>query len=137
LYFPGSTGFPDPELPQQLGRPKYIEDALTRYATPNAEARLFKGVLPGSTCPELWALDTVRANGVEAVVTRFGLDSAHEAAVVLAGCGLSDPHAIPYELSKACRLAEDTASTYLAAVAARVAVDARQGLVDIVESALG
>lgn len=118
-------------------RNKYVSDALARYPLPEASTRLFKGVLPGTACPELWALNTVRAHGVEAMCARFGLESTQEAEAVLAGCGLSDPHAIPFELSQACRLTEPIASTYLAAIAARVDDGERQLITDAVESALG
>ena len=118
-------------------RNRYVSDALARYPLPDASTRLTKGVLPGTTCPELWALETVRTYGVEDMCNRFGLESIQEANEVLAGCGLSDPHAIPYELSQACQLNEPTASTNLAAIAARVDVVGRQVVIDAVELALG
>lgn len=117
-------------------RNKYVADALARYPLTDASTRLFKGVLPGASCPELWALETVRTHGVEAVCSMFGLESMQKAEAVLAGCGLSDPHAIPYELSQACRLAEPIASTYLAAVAARTSDAGRQLVIEAVERAL-
>lgn len=115
---------------------KYVVQAQGRYPLRGAEHRLFWGRLPGSTCPELWALRVAKSGGITEAQRQFSFDSAAEAAATLNRCGLSDPHAVAYELAQFTGMAEDEASKCLVTCASLCAADERASLVALVQSAL-
>lgn len=114
----------------------YVRDARARFPHPTAERRLSWARLPGTSCPELWALEVARNDGLAQVAMHFNFDSAEEAGAALGRCGLADVHSIPYELAQQVGLPESVAANGLAVCVARTASAAGNGLVGVVQGVL-
>ncbi|WP_084151181.1 ATP-dependent nuclease [Azohydromonas australica] len=114
----------------------YIRTARTRFPLEGAEHRLSWSLLPGNTCPELWALNIARTIGLAEITEYFNFESDAEATAALARCGLGDPHAIAHELSQLVGLREEVVANGLAVCVAKAAAEVRDRLVATVQSVL-
>lgn len=115
---------------------EYVRTARVRLPHADAERRFSWARLPGTTCPESWALDIARGVGLSEVRALFNFASDDEAAAALARCGLGDPHDVAHELSQQVGLPEAVVATGLATCAARAAREASEGIVAAVQAAL-
>ncbi len=117
----------------------FLSQAKTQV--PDAEAkiddRLDWTCLPGKTCPENWALDVVRTNGLAIAADAFGFDSPQQAQQTLDGCGTDNVHSIPFEIAQQTGLREVEAATRLIGCAVRSAKDPLAQLVAKVCQHLG
>lgn len=115
---------------------KYVECARNRFPLENSEHRLSWSRLPGESCPETWALKIARTAGLSEVRAQFNLESDDEAEAALSHCGLGDPHSLAHDLAQQVGLSEEVVATGLAVSVARAATEARELLVDTVQSVL-
>lgn len=114
----------------------YLSAAQSRYPGQAAVRRTSWISLPGVTCPEVWALDVAKGEGLSEVASYFGFESNSEATAALARCGLGDPHSIAFELSQQVGLPEDVVVSGLAACIAKAAVAERNHIVSVVRAVL-
>ena len=114
----------------------YVQTSRTRYPHATAERRLSWAKLPGTDCPELWAFAVAQNAGIAEICTHFGFESDDDARGALQRCGLGDPHAIAFELSRQVGLQEPAVAAGLAICAARAAVVERNAIVAVVQAAL-
>ena len=86
----------------------FIEKASSQIPDGGADidARLNWTRLPGTVCPEMWALDEVRTNGLSKAVESFGFESIQQARQALSECGNQDVHSIPFEIAQQTGLGE-------------------------------
>jgi hypothetical protein len=115
---------------------EYVRVAEARYPHDGAEHRLFWTRLPGTTCPELWALEVARNDGLQEIRESLGFESDAEAQAALSRCGLGDPHDVAHELAHQVGLQESVVATSLATCVAKVAAAERTALIATVQVAL-
>jgi len=101
---------------------EFMTRAKEQVPDPNKsiDSRLDWICLPGKSCPELWALETLKENGLSEVQLIFGFDNQKQASQALSTCGKKDPHDIPYELTQHVGWDQNEVSTRLATCAASV-----------------
>ena len=117
----------------------FLSQAKTQV--PDSEAKIDERLswicLPGNTCPEYWALDMVRNDGLSIAVEAFGFDSVQQAQQTLSGCGADDVHSIPFEIARQTGLCEVEAATRLISCAVRTAKVQLEKVVAKVSQQLG
>jgi len=98
----------------------------------NIDDRLFSTRLPGTVPPEKWALETSKSDGIDYIISEFGLNSVEQAKSLLDKCSLNNVHNITYELALASGLNESNAAQCLVRCSVNAKRNEFQPIIDLI-----